>query len=166
MLAPPRGLAPPPTGNPVSVPDSVHFFFIFMEFLPNNRLLLPSGVGTPLPGKSFIRHQIRSKIEVMNLREVNTGGSRISPGWGAPTYYFAKISQKLHEIEISGEIGCPRWIRPFHRKLALGKRLLEMMLPPFLKQLVSFRCPWFSLVFVVRIAMNVRKIKIARLCKM
>ena len=48
------------------------------------------------------------KNVVNEMTVINSGGSRISPrrgrqlpggGTGAPTYDFAKISQKLHEIE-------------------------------------------------------------------
>ena len=135
MLAPPRRVGAASYGESRIRPwFSSIFFFIFMQFLSNNRLYLQSGAGSTFPGKSWIRHQVRSKIEEMNLSGVNIGGSRISSGGRvAPTYDFGKFSQKLHEIEISVEIGCPRWIRPFHRKLALGNRLLEKMLPPFLK---------------------------------
>ena len=44
-----------------------------------------------------------------------SGGSRISPRWGrqlsrgAPTYDFAKISQKLHEIERIWTEGRPKF---------------------------------------------------------
>ena len=47
-------------------------------------------------------------ISDLAVIDISSGGSRISQRWGcqvpgeggAPTYDFAKISQKLHEIEI------------------------------------------------------------------
>ena len=73
LATPPGGLAPPPMGNPGSAPAGVQILSIscsFWENLKKSYVGAPWRVGTPISGKSWIRHWISLVMSTYYLANV------------------------------------------------------------------------------------------------